>query len=190
MEVTSPLSHTTSLQSDVLRNRELLLTYLLHLSPLLLPFSESSSAASNCSCANRSAPGLLLEAKCRRNVVGLQRAMAMCCFHPVSGGMTLSLLSSALQIWDTAGQERFRSVTHAYYRDAHGKHIPSRAGGLGKHSMVLALTPTTLSTALLLLYDVTNKASFDNIQVRAALPSLLPMASGSSVGFWGAVVAP
>ncbi|NXE68769.1 RAB26 protein, partial [Calcarius ornatus] len=25
-------------------------------------------------------------------------------------------------IWDTAGQERFRSVTHAYYRDAHGKH--------------------------------------------------------------------
>ncbi|KAK3552322.1 hypothetical protein QTP86_010370 [Hemibagrus guttatus] len=25
-----------------------------------------------------------------------------------------------LQIWDTAGQERFRSVTHAYYRDAHG----------------------------------------------------------------------
>ncbi|XP_073755772.1 ras-related protein Rab-26 isoform X6 [Callorhinus ursinus] len=41
------------------------------------------------------------------------------------------------KIWDTAGQERFRSVTHAYYRDAH---------------------------ALLLLYDVTNKASFDNIQ--------------------------
>lgn len=24
------------------------------------------------------------------------------------------------QIWDTAGQERFRSVTHAYYRDAQG----------------------------------------------------------------------
>lgn len=40
-----------------------------------------------------------------------------------------------LQIWDTAGQERFRSVTHAYYRDAH---------------------------ALLLLYDVTSKNSFDN----------------------------
>lgn len=42
-----------------------------------------------------------------------------------------------LQIWDTAGQERFRSVTHAYYRDAH---------------------------ALLLLYDVTNKSSFENIR--------------------------
>uniref|UniRef100_A0A8C4XAQ9 small monomeric GTPase n=1 Tax=Erpetoichthys calabaricus TaxID=27687 RepID=A0A8C4XAQ9_ERPCA len=50
------------------------------------------------------------------------------------------LTSSSLllfQMWDTAGQERFRSVTHAYYRDAH---------------------------ALLLLYDVTNKSSFDNIQ--------------------------
>ncbi|KAG8446338.1 hypothetical protein GDO86_013971, partial [Hymenochirus boettgeri] len=42
-----------------------------------------------------------------------------------------------LQIWDTAGQERFRSVTHAYYRDAQ---------------------------ALLLLYDITNKTSFDNIR--------------------------
>jgi small GTP-binding protein len=42
-----------------------------------------------------------------------------------------------LQIWDTAGQERFRSVTHAYYRDAQ---------------------------ALLLLYDVSNQTSFDNIR--------------------------
>nr|XP_061823250.1 ras-related protein Rab-26-like isoform X3 [Nerophis lumbriciformis] len=51
--------------------------------------------------------------------------------------MNLDALKVKLQIWDTAGQERFRSVTHAYYRDAH---------------------------ALLLLYDVTNKASFDNIR--------------------------
>ncbi|XP_030630750.1 ras-related protein Rab-37 [Chanos chanos] len=42
-----------------------------------------------------------------------------------------------LQIWDTAGQERFRSVTHAYYRDAQ---------------------------ALLLLYDITSRSSFDNIR--------------------------
>ncbi|XP_070596076.1 ras-related protein Rab-37 isoform X2 [Erythrolamprus reginae] len=42
-----------------------------------------------------------------------------------------------LQIWDTAGQERFRSVTHAYYRDAQ---------------------------ALLLLYDITSKVSFDSIR--------------------------
>ncbi|XP_010568778.1 PREDICTED: ras-related protein Rab-26 [Haliaeetus leucocephalus] len=51
--------------------------------------------------------------------------------------LTVDGVKVKLQIWDTAGQERFRSVTHAYYRDAH---------------------------ALLLLYDVTNKASFDNIQ--------------------------
>ncbi|XP_075310001.1 ras-related protein Rab-37 isoform X3 [Odontesthes bonariensis] len=46
-------------------------------------------------------------------------------------------LKVKLQIWDTAGQERFRSVTHAYYRDAQ---------------------------ALLLLYDITSKPSFDNIR--------------------------
>ncbi|XP_052426221.1 ras-related protein Rab-37-like isoform X1 [Carassius gibelio] len=44
-------------------------------------------------------------------------------------------LKVRLQIWDTAGQERFRSVTHAYYRDAQ---------------------------ALLLLYDITSRSSFDN----------------------------
>ncbi|XP_039238290.1 ras-related protein Rab-26 isoform X1 [Pipra filicauda] len=64
--------------------------------------------------------------------------------HPRKGSapclnkvLTVDGVKVKLQIWDTAGQERFRSVTHAYYRDAH---------------------------ALLLLYDVTNKASFDNIQ--------------------------
>ncbi|KAL4714044.1 hypothetical protein ACJJTC_008398 [Scirpophaga incertulas] len=51
--------------------------------------------------------------------------------------VTVDGIKVKLQIWDTAGQERFRSVTHAYYRDAH---------------------------ALLLLYDVTNKSSFDNIR--------------------------
>lgn len=34
------------------------------------------------------------------------------------------LLFLLSQIWDTAGQERFRSVTHAYYRDAHGRIPP------------------------------------------------------------------
>uniref|UniRef100_A0A8C5B4L5 small monomeric GTPase n=1 Tax=Gadus morhua TaxID=8049 RepID=A0A8C5B4L5_GADMO len=52
--------------------------------------------------------------------------------------LNIDTIKVKLQIWDTAGQERFRSVTHAYYRDAH---------------------------ALLLLYDVTNKGSFDNIRV-------------------------
>ncbi|KAJ3607674.1 hypothetical protein NHX12_024725 [Muraenolepis orangiensis] len=41
---------------------------------------------------------------------------------PGGGGnkvMSIDTLKVKLQIWDTAGQERFRSVTHAYYRDAH-----------------------------------------------------------------------
>ncbi|KPP59825.1 hypothetical protein Z043_122221 [Scleropages formosus] len=42
-----------------------------------------------------------------------------------------------LQIWDTAGQERFRSISQSYFCKAHG---------------------------VLLLYDVTSKASFFNIR--------------------------
>ncbi len=41
-----------------------------------------------------------------------------------------------VQVWDTAGQERFRSVSQAYYRNAHG---------------------------CIAVYDVTNKESFDAI---------------------------
>ncbi|XP_072339052.1 ras-related protein Rab-37-like isoform X3 [Scyliorhinus torazame] len=53
-------------------------------------------------------------------------------FIPGSFSATVGI---GFTIWDTAGQERFRSVTHAYYRDAQ---------------------------ALLLLYDITSKSSFDN----------------------------
>lgn len=42
-----------------------------------------------------------------------------------------------LTIWDTAGQERFRTLTSAYYRGAHG---------------------------IVLVYDITNRESFENIQ--------------------------
>ena len=42
-----------------------------------------------------------------------------------------------LQIWDTAGQERFRTITASYFRGAQG---------------------------ILLIYDVTNKKTFDSIK--------------------------
>ena len=41
-----------------------------------------------------------------------------------------------IQLWDTAGQERFRSITKGYYKDSQG---------------------------LLLIYDITNKETFDNL---------------------------
>ncbi|XP_054249725.1 ras-related protein Rab-37 [Indicator indicator] len=59
--------------------------------------------------------------------------------------VTVDGVKVKLQIWDTAGQERFRSVTHAYYRDAQGGNASSLP-------------------ALLLLYDITSKMSFDNIR--------------------------
>ncbi|XP_074742356.1 ras-related protein Rab-26 isoform X2 [Strix uralensis] len=74
--------------------------------------------------------------------------------------LTVDGVKVKLQIWDTAGQERFRSVTHAYYRDAHGKHGHLCFPGWGSSP----LPSRNASPALLLLYDVTNKASFDNIQ--------------------------
>lgn len=45
-------------------------------------------------------------------------------------------LNIKLQVWDTAGQERFSSITRSYCRNAH---------------------------AIIFMYDVTNKASFTNL---------------------------
>ena len=44
--------------------------------------------------------------------------------------------SVKLQVWDTAGQERFRTITQTYYKGAMG---------------------------ILLVYDVTDEATFNNI---------------------------
>ena len=43
-----------------------------------------------------------------------------------------------VQIWDTAGQERYRSITNAYYRGAE---------------------------AIVIVFDLTNKESFNHIQI-------------------------
>ena len=45
-------------------------------------------------------------------------------------------VQAKLNIWDTCGDEKFHSITRQYYKDAHG---------------------------ILLIYDITNKDSFDNI---------------------------
>ncbi len=42
-----------------------------------------------------------------------------------------------LQIWDTAGQERFRSVTHAYYRDAHGTALNINTAHVGNMFIII-----------------------------------------------------
>ena len=42
-----------------------------------------------------------------------------------------------VQLWDTAGQERFRTIAKSYYKGAHG---------------------------ILLMYDVTNRRTYDNIK--------------------------
>ena len=44
--------------------------------------------------------------------------------------------SFCIQLWDTAGQERYRSITKGYYKD---------------------------SQALLLMYDITNKSTFESL---------------------------
>jgi len=42
-----------------------------------------------------------------------------------------------LQVWDTAGQERFKTITKTFYRNSHG---------------------------VIIVYDVTNQNSFDNVE--------------------------
>lgn len=51
--------------------------------------------------------------------------------------LTVNNIKIKAQIWDTAGQERYQSIIRAYYRGSHG---------------------------VLLIYDITNQNSFDNIK--------------------------
>ena len=51
--------------------------------------------------------------------------------------LTINEKKVKMQIWDTAGQERFKTVVSTYFRGAHG---------------------------ILLLYDVTNRDSFKNLE--------------------------
>lgn len=64
-------------------------------------------------------------------------------FHPTIGvdfkikTFKLENFTIKLQLWDTAGQERFKNVANTYYKGAH---------------------------AVLLVYDITNSTSFQNIE--------------------------
>ncbi|XP_055741666.1 ras-related protein Rab-37-like isoform X1 [Salvelinus fontinalis] len=83
--------------------------------------------------------------------------------------VTVDNVKVKLQIWDTAGQERFRSVTHAYYRDAQGnlcsiKTLPGCVCCRILRTHGCVRLSAFLSSALLLLYDITSKSSFDNIR--------------------------
>lgn len=74
-----------------------------------LQVSFGSGGSNSQLCCWKKKPGL--------SVGGLGAAVA----SPARGFPLLILTGMASrQIWDTAGQERFRSVTHAYYRDAQG----------------------------------------------------------------------
>ncbi|PSN32464.1 hypothetical protein C0J52_26401 [Blattella germanica] len=54
--------------------------------------------------------------------------------------VTVDQTKVKLQIWDTAGQERFRSVTHAYYRDAHGNSKPEKVETQMKQNSTFKIT--------------------------------------------------
>ena len=69
------------------------------------------------------------------STIGIDRKSISLKIKVVENGVELEK-TFVIQIWDTAGQERFRSITKGYFQDSQG---------------------------LLLLYDITNKDTFDNL---------------------------
>jgi Ras-related protein Rab-2A len=75
------------------------------------------------------------------------------------GARTVNIAGESvkLQVWDTAGQESFRSITRAYYRG---------------------------SAAALLVFDVTNRSSFESIShwLKEAKQNTSPQVTIAMVG--------
>jgi Ras-related protein Rab-1A len=69
------------------------------------------------------------------STIGIDRKSISLKIKVIENGVELEK-TFVIQIWDTAGQERFRSITKGYFQDSQG---------------------------LLLLYDITNKDTFDNL---------------------------
>ncbi|ELR18229.1 Ras subfamily protein [Acanthamoeba castellanii str. Neff] len=70
----------------------------------------------------------------------------------VSADVTVGRESVRLILWDTGGQEKFRCLTTSYYRDAMA--APHHIHAIVIHNI----------THQMLVYDITNRESFENIQ--------------------------
>jgi GTPase SAR1 family protein len=82
-------------------------------------------------------------------------------------------LKVRLQLWDTAGQERFRSMVRS--------HIPADADATQFFSFKAPMYYRGANAALL-LYDITNASTFDDIRgwlegMRSGLPFISPRAT-------------
>lgn len=65
---------------------------------------------------------------------------------------------------DTAGQERFKTITTAYYRGAMVTHRRRRFCSLALHLFFAHSFSLLLCQGIILVYDITDEKSFENIQ--------------------------